>query len=600
MSNHIQEKPRSDFLFEVSWEVCNKVGGINTVLISKAAKLIEIYKDAYCLIGPYFASKASEFEEIMPKPEYREVFDKLKKERIICHYGKWLIKGEPYAILIDFPRDKEKIDRIKKELWDSFKIDSLRAGYDYDEPLIWGYCVGQLLQQLLQVIPKNKKIAAQFHEWLAGPALLYLKKNKIEIATIFTTHATVLGRTLANNGIDFYSILNKMDKQKEVYKYCIEAKHMVEKCSAQNANVFTTVSEITGIEAEHFLERKPDILLPNGLDMEKFPTFEEESIEHKKQREKIKEFLLYYFFPYYTFDIRDVLFYFIAGRYEFKDKGIDIFIKALGKLNQKLKEEKSKKTIVSFIWVPANVKKIREELLESKTYFNDIKDFMDDEINDIKHNIIYSIVSKNKIKDDTLFEEDIILELKKKVARLKMNGAPPLVTHYLHDENDIIFRSMKEVGLNNLEEDKVKVVFYPIYLSGADRLLDLSYYEAMQGSHLGIFPSFYEPWGYTPLEAAGLGVSSVTTDLAGFGRFIDQLEKSKDNPGIFVLKRLGKNDEDVVNKAAAIMHNFSQLPKYERIANKMEARRLASTCDWKFLINNYIMSHNLAIEKAYK
>ncbi len=588
------QKPQAEFLFEVSWEVCNKVGGINTVLKSKAARLMEVYGENYCLIGPYFADQISEFEECLPKSEYKEPFNKLKKENIICHYGRWLVKGEPLTILIDFPRDPTKINQIKKEFWDYFKIDSLRAGYDYDEPLMWGYCVAKLLEFL----PKSKKTVVQFHEWLSGSSLLYLKKNNVKIAKIFTTHATVLGRTLANAGVNFYSMLGKINKKEEVYKYSIEAKHLIEKASAQNADVFTTVSEITGIEAEHFLERKPDVLLPNGLDMEKFPTFEEASIEHRKQRVKIREFLLYYFFPYYAFDIKDVLFYFIAGRYEFKDKGIDIFIDALGELNRKLKEERSKKTIVAFIWVPANIKGIREELLENKTYFGDIKDLMEDQTIDIKHNIIYSIVSNNKISANALFEDDVILELKKKVARLKRKGIPPLTTHTLYDQNDQISRSIKNADLNNLEEDPVKIVFYPIYLSGADRLLDLGYYEAMQGSHLGLFPSFYEPWGYTPLEAAGLGVSSVTTDLAGFGRFIEQLETSKENPGIFVLKRMGKSDKEVIDESTKIMYNFSKLSKYDRITNKIEARKLASTCDWKFMIANYIEAHNLAIEKA--
>ena len=591
-----QIKPKAGFLFEVSWEVCNKVGGINTVLKSKAAKIVEYYGGNYCMIGPYFADKVSEFEEMLPRPEFKKAFNQLKEEGINCHYGKWLITGQPLVILIDFPMNNDKINQIKKEMWDAFKIDSLRAGYDYDEPLIWGYYVAKLIEFLAD---SEKKTVVQFHEWLSGSALLYLRRNNVKVGTIFTTHATVLGRTLANNNINFYSTLHKINKQEEIYKWFIEAKHQLESSAAQNANVFTTVSEITGIEAEHFLGRKPDLLSLNGLDIDKFSTFEESSIEHRKQREKIKEFLLYYFFPYYSFELEDVLFYFTAGRYEFRDKGIDIFIAALGKLNERLKKDKVKKTIVAFLWVPANVKGIKPELLESRTFFKDIKDVMDDEINAIKQKITYLIVSKNKIKDESIFDENKLLELKKKVARLQRNGFPPIATHYLYEGNDIILNKIREANLDNSKDDPVKIVFYPIYLSGADGLLDLSYYDAMQGCHLGVFPSFYEPWGYTPLEAGALGVSSVTTDLAGFGRYVGKLPRSKENEGVFVLKRFGNEDNTIINELTNIMYNFSNLPKLDRIANKLEARRLASTADWKFFIKNYIEAHNLALKRVF-
>jgi len=586
---------KADYLCEASWEVCNKVGGINTVLSSKAARVLEYYGSNYCMIGPYFADKISEFEEMLPNENFKRAFNELEKEGVTCHYGKWLIEGEPFVVLIDFPRDYNKINEIKQEMWDVFKIDALRAGFDYDEPLLWGYHVGRLIELLAD----DKKKVAHFHEWLSASALLYLKKNEVKVATIFTTHATVLGRTLASNNIDFYSSWEKIDIHEEIYKWFVEAKHLIEKAAANHADVFTTVSEITGMESEHFLGRKPDILVLNGLDMEKFPTFEEASIEHRKQREKIKEFLLYYFFPYHSFELDDISFYFIAGRYEFKDKGIDFFISALGKLNERMKKENLYKTVVAFIWVPANVKGIKTELLESRTFFEDIKDVMDDDINYIKQKLTYLIVSKNKIKAESIFDKDKILELKKKVARLRKKGGVPIATHDLYEENDPILNKIRECGLNNSMNDHVKVVFYPIYLSGADGLLDLSYYEAMQGCHLGVFPSFYEPWGYTPLEAGALGVASVTTDLAGFGRYVEKLPRSKENRGIFVLKRLGKNDDETIRELTDVMYDFSKLPKYDRIADKMEARRLAATADWKFFIKNYIDAYNLAYKKVH-
>src|SRR3989339_2251138 len=591
---------KADILFEISWEVCNKVGGIYTVVKSKSAKMIEVYHDNYFMVGPYFAAKAmGEFEEELPGEFFKESFEELKKSGIICHFGKWLIEGSPSAILIDFVNYKSKTNDIKKDLWDWYKIDSLRAPQDYNEPVVWAYTVGMLLEKISKY-HGSQKTAAHFHEWLSGAGLLYVKKKNAKVATTFTTHATVLGRALASAHVDLYNLWDKMNPDEEVYKYGVEAKHLVEKNSAWHADVFTTVSEITGMEASYLLRKKPDKLLPNGLDISKFPTFEEIIIKHKLQRDRIREFMLYYFFPYYTFDPKETLTYFIAGRYEFHDKGIDIYIKALGKLNEKLKQSKSKKTLIAFIWVPANFRNIKPELLENKTLYQDIKDALEEVIDDVEKNIIYSFVSGRKAAKESLFEDDFLTEMKIRVAKFVRKGRPPLLTHDLYDENDTILKTIISANLNNDEQDNVKIVYYPIYLSGADGLLNLNYYEAMQGSHLGVFPSYYEPWGYTPLEAGALGVSSVTTDLAGFGRFFCAECAQTEAPGIFVLKRLNKSDDDVVSQLVSVMFNFANMPKEERISNKLQARKTASMADWRIFANNYLEAHNMAVEKAYK
>lgn len=587
---------KAKYLFEVSWEVCNKVGGIYTVVKSKAAQITNYYKENYFLIGPYFTKQLNEFSEEIPKDFFKVPFNELKKEGIVCHCGKWLIEGQPNVILVDFESFKEKANEIKRELWEDYKIDSLRAAYDYTEPVVWSYAVGKLIEKLAGIL-KNKKVVAHFHEWLSGAALLYLKKKKANVGTVFTTHSTVLGRTLASSNVDLYGVWGKINADEEVYKYFIEPKHQIEKQAALNSDVFSTVSEITAMEAEHLLGKKADILLMNGLDIEKFPTFEEIVIKHRIQRERIREFLLYYFLPYYDFDIKETLFYFLAGRYEFRDKGIDIFIKALGMLNKRMKESGHKKTIIAFIWVPANIRNIKPELLESKTYYQDIKDALEDVTEDVNKNILYSVISNKKITKSSLFDKNFLLEMKNKINRFNKRGNPSLPTHDLYESNDAITKALKESNLNNNKEDPVKVVYYPIYLSGADGLLNLNYYEAMQGSHLGVFPSYYEPWGYTPLEAGALGVSSVTTDLAGFGRFFYK-EPQKENPGIFVLKRFGKSEENVVKQLVKIMLDFSNLSRHDRIANKIQARKIASTADWKILIKNYIQAHNMAVERV--
>ena len=592
--------PEADVCFEVSWEVCNKVGGIFTVVSSKASQMIDHYKDNYFLVGPYFPQKIyGIFEEQLAPESCRTVLEKLKKEGIDVHYGTWLIKGNPHVLLIDFSNFAKNKNDIKKELWDNYKIDSLYTEYfDFDEPVIWAYAVGKVIESLKPSF-NNKRIVAQFHEWLSGAGLLYLKSRKVRIGTVFTTHATMLGRTLASEDVNLYDILEKINPDEEAKKRgsSIFAKFQMEKQSALNANVFTTVSEITSIEAEKLLSRKPDVILPNGLDMSKFPTFEQASVKHKLFKNRIKHFLMTYFFPYYSFDIDNTLVYFLAGRYEFHDKGIDVLIKALGELNLMLKKEKSNKTIVAFFWVPGSIKSINPTLLESKTLLNDIKDEVEDSLEDIKNKIIYLLVAQKEVSKKELFDEDSLEDFKRKSLRLLRKGVPPLSTHDLYNyDSDQIINSFKKAGLNNLKEDPVKVIFYPIYLSGADGLLDTSYYESMQGAHLGVFPSYYEPWGYTPLEGGALGVSSVTTDLSGFGRFICKECAPQKYPGIFVLKRYQKKDDQVVKDLTNFMYKFAKFNAQERTENKITAQKIALMADWKNFIENYIKAHNIAVK----
>ena len=590
---------KADLLMEISWEVCNKVGGIYTVVRSKAARMVENYGNGYYLIGPYFSSKAfGEFIEEIPNDFCRPAFEELKRMGILCHFGKWQIEGSPNVILVDFENYRGKINDMKKELWEHFGIDSLKAPADYDEPVAWAYTVGILLEKIHNS-HKEKKMAAQFHEWLSGAGILYLKSRKIKIATVFTTHATALGRTLSGWNVDIYNVWEKIDPEKEAYSHNIESKHMVEKSSAINADVFTTVSEITGMEASHFLKKKPDFLLPNGLDISKFPSFEELVIKHRIQRDRIREFLIYFFFPHYAFDLNESLIFFTAARYEFHDKGIDVFIKSLGRLNEKLKHEKSKKSIVAFIWVPANYRSITSELLENKTLYQDIKDGLEETGDDVKKNIIYSLVSHHKISAESLFEDSFLDEIKVRISKFVKKGKPMISTHELYDDNDQIINAIKQAKLSNSEEDPVKIIYYPIYLSGADGLLNLNYYEAMQGSHLGVFPSYYEPWGYTPLEAGALGVASATTDLSGFGRFFCNECVQPEIPGIFVLKRLNRTEEQVVSDLTVMMENFVKYTKEERVANKVQARKVASMADWKIFIKNYIDAHNMAITRVF-
>jgi glycogen synthase len=592
-----------DYLVEVSWEVCNKVGGIYTVVSSKAVGLVNKFGSNYLVIGPYFANNiAGVFEELPIEDSNvmcpRSVSEDLKKQGIHIHFGRWLVEGEPKAVLIDFLNVKNDVNNIKKYLWDNFKVDSLRAGYDYDEPVAWAFAVGKFIESLARTL-NDKKLCCQFHEWLSGSGLLYVKSKNVNAATVFTTHATILGRTMVSSGFDLYSNLDKgIDFDRKAFDYFVESKHSLEKASANNADIFTTVSEITGMEAASLLGRKPDVILPNGLDLDEYSTFEDVSVEHRVQRDRMREFLLYYFLPYYKFNVKETLFYFTASRYEFRNKGIDLFIKSLGELNRKLIDEKSEKTVVVFFFIPSSIRAIRPNLLENRTNFKDIKDDIDEAIEDIKKNVIYDIVSGQELSKETLLNKEMIFSIKKKVLKFSRKGNPSLSTHFLMDDNDQILRAFTEAGLGNAEEDKVKVVFYPIYLTGADSLLDQTYKQGIIACHLGIFPSYYEPWGYTPLECCANGVANITTDLTGFGRYMRPKLKEK-HPGTFVIDRFGKNDNDVLKELTDTLYSFTELSKKDRVENKISAREIAELADWSNLIENYFNAFEQAIAKRW-
>ncbi len=589
--------PKSDKLFEVSFEVCNRVGGIYRVLESKASRMIDSYGDKYFLIGPYYEEKAKgEFREEEPPERMGRVFDKMKREGVDCYYGRWLVKGKPVAILVDFKNYFPKVNEIKKEMWDHFGIDSLDAGHDFDEPTCFSYAVGKFLQEI-SLEYEGEKLVSHFHEWLTGMALLFLGMKNVKMKRVFTTHATSLGRTLAFNSINFYTSIDDIEPEKEAKNYGVTAKHLTEKAAAKEAEVFTTVSEITGMEAKNFLGREPDLILPNGLDIEKFLSFEDIAVKHRLQRRRLRNFVASYFFPYYTFDLEETLFYFIIGRKEIRAKGIDVFIDSLGKLNKRMKEEGSDRTIISFFFIPTETAGVDPSLIENVEYFRDLQDSVEASFPEIEERILHNILCENELTKENLISEDHLFDIEKKLHRMKRGqGSPSLCTHLLAAASDEIMEHLKSAELLNREEDRVKVIYYPVYLTGHDGLSNLNYEEALEACHMGVFPSFYEPWGYTPLEAAALGVSSVTTDLAGFGRFRAGLETREDRPGIYILKREKKKDEEIVEDLHQFLYSFMKTTRRERVENKIEARKIASKADWRNFVSFYIEAHNKSLE----
>ena len=596
----MDEYKKPDFLFEVSWEVVNKVGGIHTVITSKAREMVNCYGANYFLVGPYFEHKLFGQFEPQPVPAYfQQAFSAVEKEGIVVHFGKWLIDGQPYVILLEFKGVTPYMNDIKRDLWDLHGVDSLGSAFDFDEPVAWGYAVGKLLKQIAAIMPE-KKLLGHFHEWLTGSALVYLQKEHVRIASVFTTHATTLGRSLASRGVDFYSSFESIDPAAEARANFVQHKHQLEKAAAAIADVFTTVSQITSLEGKYFLGREADVVLPNGLDIEKFPTIEEINRKHNIQRNRIRKFLMYYFFPYYSFDVSQTLIFFLGSRYEFRNKGIDVYIKALAALNKRMQEEGSEKTVVSFLWVPGEVLGVNEKLARAREVFNDIQNSFEEVEEEMEDAILYSLIAQEDVPISSLFDEKMILSLKQKIRELKsVDTLPPLTTHNVVNPHDQIIRALHESGLTNKKEDRVKVIFYPIYNHGSDGLLNLEYYECIQGSHLGVFPSFYEPWGYTPLESAALGVSSVTTDLSGFGRYFKETVAGKKDPGVYIIDRFGKGDDEVIAALTDVFTQYVSFSRRERVENKIAAYALAAQADWSVFVKHYFDAHTRALAKQY-
>lgn len=592
-------KPQADLLFEVSWEVCNKVGGIFTVLSSKAQQMKKHYKSGYFLVGPYFENASrSNFRTGETPEEFRAVFEEMKNVGVNCYYGQWLIEGDPNVILLDFQGYVGHLNEIKQEFWNLYGVDSLQSGWDFDEPLVWSYVVGMLMEKLRAAV--NKKMVMQAHEWLSGGAILYLRKNQVPVPTVFTTHATVLGRTLAGSGVDLYGDLANIDPDPAAYNYGVAAKHLLEKASALQSNVFTTVSDTTKLEAEKFLARKVDVVLPNGLDMNQFPSFEEISHKHNLYRNRLREFCLYYFAPYYFVDMQESLFFFTACRYEFHNKGLDVFIESLGQLNTYMKKIKHRKTVVAFFFVPAATQGIQSPIVEAREAFKDIKDLLEEEKRNIEENLLYTMMDEKPVNAKNILGDTFSDKMERRILRIKnhQGGNAPLCTHILTNEsNDAVLNGFRAAGLENKPDDAVKVIFYPIYLDGADGLGNLDYYESIQASHLGVFPSYYEPWGYTPLEAAAWGVSAVTSNLSGFGKYFEPTLKGARSGGVNILNMENREQATVVKDLTRLMTRYVNYNRKERIDYKIKARKIAAMADWEFFAQNYVEAQNLALNQ---
>lgn len=572
-------------LVEVSFEVANKVGGIYQVLKSKNSKMEEFYGDKYLTIGFYDQDSAQ--GEFVPRENpYPEVFEELREEGIKCYYGVWNVEGQPKTILVDASELEKNIDTLKHQYWDQFNIDSINAGNDFDEPLKWGYAVSRLIQKLEQ----EDEFVVHLHEWLSAVPAFH-----IQSPTVFTAHATVLGRALSNSNYDLVSMVEKNSVNQDLaYEMGVKAKHDLEKAAAEESDVFTTVSKLTAEEASAVLEVKPDMVLPNGFNVDDYKGLEKLSINHVQKKKKAKEFLRAYFQPYYSTDLEnDPRIFFTSGRYEYHNKGFNVLIEALAEVN-----EEDGKNVYFFFFVPSSTDRPNQQILENKSLYEELNNYASKKLPEVRENFVKAITSG----ENPARKIEKILSGSNKLERLqssfhsRKDEKPPLSAFELSYEQDDILDKLREEGLTNSESDRVKVVFYPTYLSAGDNLLSMDYEEAVVASSAGFFPSYYEPWGYTPVETAANGALSVTTDLSGFGQFLQEETSSSDREGIKILNRRDNTKDKVVSDLADFIDEFANYTKTEITERKHNARKLVQKTSWSKLGENYKQAHDLAVE----
>lgn len=530
-------------LFEVSWEVCNKVGGIHTVMSTKAKTLVERLGDDYVCVGPWLLNNPESDRAFEESPGFEAFAESCRALGVPVRVGRWRIPSSPRVVLVEFSGLFESKDDILAKLWETYGVDSITSGWDYHEPVMFGHAAALVIERWYEefLAPRRQVAVAQFHEWMTGSGLLELKRNQPAIGTVFTTHATMLGRSLSSTGVQPEAGLAGDTPGEAAERMGVRAKHSMEHVCAREADVFTTVSELTANEAELFFARRPDPVLPNGIDLDVI-----DELKAGVERDAARAALGDLAHRFLGEPVDDALLLMISGRYEFHNKGIDVLLEAMAKL-----EERPGRPLVLFLTVPAGQSGICRSVQER----------MNAELDSIE-------------------------------------GPLGISTHNLNDrDGDPIQQAAARLGLDNAAGSRVKVIQIPIYLSHIDGLLDMSYEAVLGAADLTCFPSYYEPWGYTPEESLAVGVPTVTTDLAGFGRWA-LTERIGPEDGLFVLLREHEVDEDATAlELAELIDTFSA----ERFGDESLyeiCRTTALRTAWADLIANYDAAFASAAARA--
>lgn len=547
--NKTYHKP--DFIFEVSWEICNKIGGIYTVISTKYEALASAMDDTgqLIMIGP------DVWKETTKHPDFEEDHNLMRSWRehaatqgLYFRIGRWNIKGKPLAILVDFTAFFPKKDEIFAGFWEKYGLDSISGQWDYVEPAMFGYAAGRVIESFYRGnLSTRNRVVAQFHEWMTGTGVLYLKDKTPGIATAFTTHATVLGRSIAGNGLKLYRDMETVNPDLVAAEFQVKSKYSLEKLSALNCDIFTTVSETTARECRHLLGREPDAITTNGFNDSFVPKGEERSEARKSVRKKILNIFSNLWSTEFDDDTLLVL---NSGRYEFRNKGIDLFIDALAGLASR--SGKNRK-VVAVIAVPGYNHGPRNDLMR-------------------------------KIDGENL----------------PLSDAHNALTHILHDPaNDAILKRISFNRLENNPDGDLFICFVPTYLDGKDGIFNLDYYQFLCGFDLSVFPSYYEPWGYTPLESAAFGIPTVTTSLAGFGVWVKEV-LNYTGYAVDVIERNDQNDNDVIRAIEAYISYFITLGEDEYTEIAKEAVQIAAKANWKDFVMHYLHAYIGSLDTALK
>jgi glycogen synthase len=601
-------------LVEVGWEVCLQVGGIYTVLRTKSQITAHRYGNRYCLVGPYNAASAdTEFEPLPLTGPFGRAVEMLRERGIEAHFGRWLVAGKPQVILIDYAKHLDRLNSYKYFLWKDHAIET-RDDQEVSDVVLFGYLVAELFDALSDLVTAPPSAAralpaglegiappiiAQFHEWMGAAAIPEIKRRGLKVASVFTTHATLLGRYLASDDHNFYNFLPGIDPEAAAHSRGIHPRYAIERAAATHADVFTTVSEITGYEAEHFLGRAPDLLLPNGLNIQRFTALHEFQNLHAVSKSKIHEFVVGHFFPSYSFDIDRTLYVVTSGRYEYTNKGLDIFIEALARLNWRLKSTRQKATVVAFIITRAPNKGMNIDVLKSQALFDELKRTVRAISQEMQQKLLESVAMGRQPHMEEMLDENAQVRLKRVTHAWRRKLWPSITTHdMVYDAEDAILNKLRSCNLFNHPEDAVKVIFHPEFLSSTSPLIGLDYDEFVRGCHLGVFPSYYEPWGYTPMECAALGVPAITSDLAGFGGYVQRTIPDHEKKGMFVLERRFKSFEESAELLAELMLQVLTQERRDRIDLRNRVEALSVQFDWNVLAKSYWEAHSLALKRA--
>ncbi len=591
-------------LLEIAWEVCNQVGGIYTVIRSKVPAMVEKWDDNYIAVGPYFPQRAdAEFEPIVEADEtvIGQTVRKMQQMGYGVQYGHWLVTGRPRIVLFDIASvSTAQLNVIKGELWNRHQLTTLNVEPLVDQTLIFGEMVRQFLTLLAADHSKRVDFVAHFHEWMASSGLPDLRKDNVKVATIFTTHATMLGRYLAQNEAGFYGKLPFFDWLREARHYGIETQATIERLAAQQSHVFTTVSDVTARECEVFLGRQTDLVLPNGLNITRFAAVHEFQNLHVKFKDKIHEFIMGHFFQSYSFDLEKTLYFFTSGRFEFTNKGYDLTLEALARLNYRMQQADMDMTVVMFMVTKQPFTSIDPEVLHSRALLDEIQETTQAIEKQVGERLFLAAAANptaNTLPDlNSFVDEYWRLRLRRTVQSWKTKKQPPFLTHNLVQEDDMT-RFIRQANLVNNESDRVKIVYHPDFIASTNPLFGLDYSQFVRGCHLGVFPSYYEPWGYTPLECVVRGIPTVTSDQSGFGDFIMQIMRDYENRGIYVINRRTQNFTEAADQLADVLFRFVKMAQRDRIQQRNRVESIAEVFDWSNLRSYYDTAHDLALKR---